>query len=265
MDATTRAARYVRASSGGRSADGNHLPRVALLEADPDLGEGLDASSVVELRRTAVAAVWSLDTGCWHGAGESFDPRGHLGLFVLEGILTRDVLLAGTGASELLGVGDLLRPWDDDEFASVPVESTWRVLEPTRLAVLDHRFAATVSRWPEFIAALMSRYVRRSRWLALQVTISHKRRVDARLLVLFWNMADRWGRARRDGVFVAAPLTHELLGRLVGAQRPSVTTALNQLAERGLVLRQDDGWLLRHGDPREDLSRYLADSSDSLP
>ena len=40
-------------------------------------------------------------------------------------------------------------------------------------------------------------------------------------------------------------LTHETLGRFVGARRPSVTLAMGQLADEGLVTRRDDGaWVL---------------------
>ena len=40
-------------------------------------------------------------------------------------------------------------------------------------------------------------------------------------------------------------LTHETLGRFVGARRPSVTLAMGQLADDGLITRRDDGaWVL---------------------
>jgi CRP/FNR family transcriptional regulator, cyclic AMP receptor protein len=64
--------------------------------------------------------------------------------------------------------------------------------------------------------------------------------VEARLLVQFWQLAERWGHVDRDGIAVSSPLTHELLATLVGAARPSVTTALGRLAERGLLLRSGD-------------------------
>jgi hypothetical protein len=44
-------------------------------------------------------------------------------------------------------------------------------------------------------------------------------------------------------------LTHRILGQLVGARRPTVSTALSELAERKELVRRPDGsWLLR-GDP----------------
>jgi DNA-binding FadR family transcriptional regulator len=42
------------------------------------------------------------------------------------------------------------------------------------------------------------------------------------------------------------PLTHRMLGRLIGARRPSVTSALQRLDREGLVTRTRDGaWVLR--------------------
>ena len=91
--------------------------------------------------------------------------------------------------------------------------------------------------------------MRRSFELATNQATSHLTRVDARLELLFWGLADRWGRVGPDGVVLELPLTHQVLGRLVGAQRPSVTTALSDLARRGVIERREDGaWILR-GDP----------------
>lgn len=43
------------------------------------------------------------------------------------------------------------------------------------------------------------------------------------------------------------PLTHEMLAKLVGATRPSVTTGLGRLAERRLLGREGRGvWHLSH-------------------
>jgi hypothetical protein len=39
-------------------------------------------------------------------------------------------------------------------------------------------------------------------------------------------------------------LTHRSLANVVGARRPSVTTALSELQRRGRLARVDTGWLL---------------------
>ena len=67
-----------------------------------------------------------------------------------------------------------------------------------------------------------------------------------RLVLLFWQLAERWGRVGPEGVTVPLPLTHHTLGRLIRAQRPSVTASLRHLAERRLIEREGAGaWLLR--------------------
>jgi hypothetical protein len=73
-------------------------------------------------------------------------------------------------------------------------------------------------------------------------------RVDARVQALLWHLADRWGHVTLDGVVVPARLTHDMIGRLVGAHRPSVTTALSELTRSGRISRLPHGWLLT-GDP----------------
>ena len=75
--------------------------------------------------------------------------------------------------------------------------------------------------------------------------ISQLHRVDRRLLALFWHLAERWGRMTADGVVLPMTLSHRMLGQLIGARRPTVPTALGELARRGDIRRCDDGtWLL---------------------
>jgi CRP-like cAMP-binding protein len=45
-------------------------------------------------------------------------------------------------------------------------------------------------------------------------------------------------------VTVPIRLTHSVLADLVAARRPTVTSALSELAKRGDVIPVDDGWLL---------------------
>jgi CRP/FNR family transcriptional regulator, cyclic AMP receptor protein len=50
-------------------------------------------------------------------------------------------------------------------------------------------------------------------------------------------------------VIVPLALTHRILGQLVGARRPTASTALAELAERGELVRRPDGSWLLQGDP----------------
>ena len=57
---------------------------------------------------------------------------------------------------------------------------------------------------------------------------------------------------RSDGVALPLRLTHAVLADLVAARRPTVTTAVAELARRGQVRLVGDGWLLT-GDPPGEL------------
>jgi DNA-binding transcriptional ArsR family regulator len=91
----------------------------------------------------------------------------------------------------------------------------------------------------------VSRVAQRARYLALTQAVTHLPRVYARLLILFWLLAERWGTVGPEGVRVVLPLTHQVLAMLVGANRPTVTLALKRLASAGLLSRErTDRWLL---------------------
>jgi hypothetical protein len=55
-------------------------------------------------------------------------------------------------------------------------------------------------------------------------------------------------------VLLQLPLSHELLAQVVSSQRPSVTTALSELRERGRMERRDDGCWVLHGPPPPELA-----------
>jgi len=172
------------------------------------------------------------------------------GLLILAGLLVRRV---GRFGAELLGSGDIVRPWEHDgEETTVPFDTTWRVLAPTRLAVLDLAWARRMAPFPEIAGTLIGRAMDRSRRLAVNMAIAQHPRLEVRLEVLLWHLAERLGRVHADGVHLDLPVTHETLGNLIAARRPSVSAALGGLAERGVVRRDGDGWVLL-GDPPGDL------------
>jgi CRP/FNR family transcriptional regulator, cyclic AMP receptor protein len=223
---------------------------VRLLEADPELGALLANQRREEAERDLVVRTYRLAVGPWDVtrlAGASAD---HVGLLILDGVLSRELVVADHVSAELLGPGDLVRPWQSSSGAGLlPAEAVWSVLSSATLAMLDRRFAAEAARYPELTAALFDRLGERSLRLATTQAISQLTRVDRRLKALFWHLAERWGRVSGDGVVVPLALTHRILGQLVGARRPTVSTALSELAEREELIRRPDGsWLLR-GDP----------------
>jgi CRP-like cAMP-binding protein len=168
---------------------------------------------------------------------------------VLEGLLIRRVGIEGRFGAELLGEGDLLRPWQSNgETAVLPLQTVWMVLEPTRMAVLDNQFVTRLAEYPELAPAFVARAMQRTRNLAVNMAIVHQARVDVRLLMLLWHLAGRWGRVRSDSTMLPLRLTHAVLADLVAARRPTVTSALSDLARRGLVRSSGDNWLL-YGEP----------------
>lgn len=220
---------------------------VSLLDTDPDLAGGLDAAELEVARRQAVATVIELEASNWNpNKIDKAGKEGWLGLFLVDGLMIRRVTVGNRAACELFGPGDLIRPWDTDgEYAPLPISVDWHVLKPTQLAVLDTAFARRIGRWPSITSRIVGRVAARARYLALTQAVTHLPRVFARLLILFWLLAERWGRVGPEGVHITLPLTHEVLAMLVGARRPPVTIALQRLSRTGLLTRErQDRWLL---------------------
>jgi CRP/FNR family cyclic AMP-dependent transcriptional regulator len=227
---------------------------VRVLREDPDLLRDVGDATAHAAREAAIAPALTLSPGAWRPPRDPERFSRHLGLLLLSGLIMRTIELAGAESPELIGAGDLIRPWDDHEgeVASVAFASVFTVLTPVRFAVLDEAFCRTICRWPTVVSALVGRTVQRTRWNSVHLALSRLQRIDSRLLLLLWHLADRWGRVRRDGVELPVRLTHAQLAKLVGAQRPSVTVALRGLAESGRVVRAPGGgWLLTGGPPEE--------------
>jgi CRP-like cAMP-binding protein len=219
---------------------------VHLLHEDPGLAEGLEGPRREAALRECLCQVLEVPTGPWDHEAVPHDSPGDLGLVVLSGFIVRRVTIGTARGAELLGAGDLIRPWQDGgEHSILPASAHLVVVEPARLALLDARAALRLARYPEVISELLGRAMMRSRSLAAHLAVSQMPRVDRRLVVLFWHLADRYGRVTPDGILLDLPLSHELLSWLVAARRPAVTTALTRLAERDVLRRRPDGrWLL---------------------
>jgi CRP/FNR family transcriptional regulator, cyclic AMP receptor protein len=223
--------------------------KLPLLDVDPDLGALVPEDRREAARRELEVEVHRLPRGPWGAGGDDANPQ-HVGLLLIDGVIAREVVVSDTVSTELLGPGDIVRPWS---VQATPVllqlVIRWDALTETRVAILDRRFGAQLARWPEVNAALIDRVNDRAMRLAITQAISQLNRVDRRLLSLFWHLAERWGRMTKDGVAVPLTLSHRMLGQLVGARRPTVSTAIADLAERGELVRRSDGTWLLTGDP----------------
>jgi CRP/FNR family cyclic AMP-dependent transcriptional regulator len=242
---------------------GGVAPVCHVLQIDPDLAAGLDDRRLQRAQQECIATELVVDEGVWwpeESEGEA--ARGGIGLLILDGLLVRRVGAEGRYGAELLGPGDLLRPWQDDgEDITLPFEASFQVIERLHLAVLDAKAVARMGPYPEVVGALVGRAMQRARHFAVNMAIAHYPRIDRRLLLLLWHLADRWGRVTPEGIRIPLRLTHTLLADLVAARRPSVTTALIQLEHEGHLARHEHTIVL-HGEPPTDFHE-LASSAQS--
>jgi CRP-like cAMP-binding protein len=223
--------------------------RIELLKQEPDLATGMSRKVRERARQTCVAAIARVGRGEWQPRS-GLDPGG-FGLLVISGYLVRRVGQGGRFGAELLGPGDLLRPWQTvGQNASLPFEPRWTAITAAELAILDVEFARRAAPFPTVGVQLVDRAMLRSRHLAIAMAIVHQPRIDQRLHMLLWHFADRWGKVGATGATIDVPLTHEVLAELVGARRPTVSTALGQLAKEGKVIRSGRRrWRLQGGPP----------------
>jgi len=223
------------------------VPIVHLLRADPDLAEDMPP----EAREAAMEAIrvrtFKVPKGRWkppeleHGA---------TGLLLLDGLMVRTLTLGRVSSSEVVGPTDIIRPWENDLLPSLaPGVTDWRVLEQARVGLLDARATQLVGRWPELCAAIGGRLLRRSRSLAYLMAAQHFIRVEDRLLATLWHLASMWGRVTPQGTVVPFRLTHEMLASIIGAQRPTTTTAIHSLSRQERLARDDRRYYVLLGDP----------------
>ena len=131
-----------------------------------------------------------------------------------------------------------MRPWTwDAEGSHVQAEVGWTVLEETTLAVLDHglvnahRAVADARASSCSTAAPAARIT--SRWRSRSpITSASTTGCCSRS----GTSPSAGGGSTPTGIVVPLPLGHQRLADLVGAHRPSVTTALGELARGGLDL-----------------------------
>ena len=230
------------ASPGPRGAPST----VALLRVDARLREAVPVDERPFAQRMIVVPRRELGDGRWAPEALLSASARPFAALVLRGLITHEITLAGRRSADLLGPGDVFRPWRSAD-GSVRYEVAWTATDGAAIAVLDERFGAAAHRWPELSAVIYDRLAERLELASARAAIVALPRVEQRVLALFWQLADRWGIVRPHGVDVELALTHELIGRLVGAQRPTVSLALRALAAMDLLRRERHGvWTLGH-------------------
>jgi CRP-like cAMP-binding protein len=232
---------------------------VRVLELDPDLGQGLDASAFATAERELVCDTLAVPRGRWDAEVTWKAVPAELGLLILEGVLARDVRIGRRATLEILGPGDLIRQWPRDRHAAAfSADLRFEALDPVRLAVLDQAFIQHAARWPSVVGQVTGRLMGRATSASLRLLIHQVVRIDDRILLSLWGLAERFGRVTPDGVLVPMPINHTMMARFVGAQRPTVSQAVGELVRRGDVVRlSDGGWLLKGSFPE-----HLLDGAD---
>jgi CRP/FNR family cyclic AMP-dependent transcriptional regulator len=217
--------------------------RIALLDVDPDLAGQKTGPELAAIRDRLTAPVYRLTVG---GLPEppARKRESHLGYLVLKGLLLYEVTACGRATAELLGTGDLVRPWASDLSPTLVTDVRWTVLEQVLLADLGPLASARFSDNSDIFEALVKRCSDRAEAAAVQRSITAHVRVDVRVLAYLWHLADRFGVVVPGAVKLDIPLTHAVLARLVGARRPTVTTALQRLMQLGYLRRENRAFVL---------------------
>jgi CRP-like cAMP-binding protein len=221
---------------------------VHLLDVEPDLAARLRDDDRAEAAQRLRLRVIEVPVGTWSPPVDQY-PR-PVGFIVVDGLLLQEVRLASRSAMQLLGPGDVVLPrFPIDE--TLDADMLWSAAMDSRIAILDERvLQGCIALWPGLGLGLMERTGRQLTRTAMHAAITQLPRVDQRLEAMFWELAGRWGRVTPSGIHVPLPLSHEVLARLVGGRRPTITLALKALADRGIVVRRPDRtWLLVTREP----------------
>jgi CRP/FNR family transcriptional regulator, cyclic AMP receptor protein len=225
--------------SVGRAAD------ISVLDLDPALGAGIEQDEWQKARRVCRGRVVRLARGMCDPSAAFGDVQNILASVIVDGLVWREVAVLDHALIELLGPGDVLQVTVADGSPRLGPWTTVIASARTDLVVLDDSFVRAAARWPTLLVAVGARLEQQRERLAVQGLISHLSRAEHRLLLMLWHLAQRWGYRSPQGTVLGLRLTHDLLGLVIAAQRPTVTVAAGVLESRGLIGRLDDrSWLL---------------------
>jgi CRP/FNR family transcriptional regulator, cyclic AMP receptor protein len=213
----------------------------------PELHDELTGDRLEAARRGLRARALVIRRGRWAASADAELVESGFGFLVLDGAVMRCVTAAYRTSGELLGPGDLVRP-NQDPCDDPPFSVFWRAATETRVAILDDRFTRAAAGVPELTGALIANVTRRASTVGRQLVIAQSQSVETRILRTLRHLADRWGVVTPEGLVLPEFLSHGTLALLLGARRPSVTSAMVRLSARGGLRRRDDGrWLLLGG------------------
>jgi CRP/FNR family transcriptional regulator, cyclic AMP receptor protein len=217
----------------------------ALLRDDAELASTVPAADRARATRALRVQVRDLAPGAVDLAGLDL-PESTFAVLITRGAITYEVVLDDRVMAEMFLEGDVLLL--DSPSPTAP-ESSCRlvVVQDARLAVLDRRFALAAARWPGLMRAVMSRLADQQHRLAVHGAICQLPRVEQRIIAILCHLASRTGIVTPEGLLLRHPLSHQALGDLIGARRPTVSLAVTSLQHQDLIRRRRDGsWLVPH-------------------
>lgn len=232
-------------SEDSRRVAGAPVSGVSLVRVWPDIAAQLAPQERGVAERALVAPLVTAHDGDLAAAlavesGDAFD-------FVLvEGMVLKETTLARSSALELLGPGDVLAPplsaTRQLEFRAV---SRYVAHGDVSIATLGVRFTRVAVRWPQISDFLHAQIAEQAHRVSMHLAMLHLPRAGDRILALFAELGERFGRVTPDGIRIDVPLSHELIGRLTASRRPTATLALQDLSDQGLLTRlADNSWKL---------------------
>jgi CRP/FNR family transcriptional regulator, cyclic AMP receptor protein len=221
--------------------------RVRLLDVLPGLAADLDPRATEDAAAFLLSPAVHVLKGDWDAAAASHGVpvRGRvLGFVVLDGLILRESQLGAVPSTQVLGPGSLVLDTGESD-TPVPVDRRMRALVTSRVALLDDTVLMAGLRWPRLMGRLLDAAGAEVERSCRYHAISQLPRAEDRVLAMLWELAGQFGRVTGNGVHVGLSLTHEVLGTLIGARRPTVSLALVELTTRG-ALRTDSGgeWVL---------------------
>ena len=215
--------------------------RVSLLDARLVLTEPLTAHERAELAGVTLPMI-TVESGPLELDLELTRYRA-FGAAVFDGLVMSSLRVGGQTGIHLLGPGDLLIR-GNELWPSWLAGLDFRAAAPVQLGLLGNELLAAVYRCPRLAEGIYGSMSDQLQRLTIQLVICQLSRVEDRIMAILWLLADSWGHVTPGGVRLPLALTHETLGALVGARRPTVTLALRKLTDNGALVPQDHGWLL---------------------
>jgi CRP/FNR family transcriptional regulator, cyclic AMP receptor protein len=228
----------------GRVADAP-VSKVSLLHVWPDIAAQIAPEERSAVERALVAPLVTARDEDLTGA-LAIESREAFDFVVIEGTVLKETTLAASSALELLGPGDVLAPplsaTRQRDFRAV---SRYRAHGDVRIATLGMRFTRVAAHWPQISDFVHAQIADQAHRVSMHLAMLHLPRADHRILALFAELGERFGRVTPDGIRIDLPLSHQLIGRLTASRRPTVTLALRDLSDQGLLTRlADNSWKL---------------------